>query len=168
MVIGEALNTIKDLEKTRAYLQGKVQQKVYVLPDELSEKLGTDTVDSLIDAYMAVAKKITVLKAAIIETNVKTVITVTNGDEQQELNLVQVIKYIENLRNTEKVYRELVDSIDNRSNRFYGYGEEQVEMKPNFDNPLDTYVGVADNLRSLARECERQLIKANWVTELVD
>jgi hypothetical protein len=164
MVIGEALNNIKDLEKKRAFIKERISQNTFILNEEENS---TPSIENLIKEYGAVCEEIANLKASIIVTNATTNVNVIEKGEN--LTIIQLIKKIENIKDLESTYRLIVERITDRSNRFHGngFGEERIKLQLNCTQTIEELVSQADYLRKTARDLEKILIKTNWQTEVI-
>jgi hypothetical protein len=172
MVIAEALNEIKDLEKRRRDIQTKLRGNIYILPD-LEEGEKPDSLEVQMAELQEVVAKISDLRMRLINTNVATKVEVADaGGLKVTMTLVKAIKHIENCRYYETQLNEIADAMENKGSRFYDRGNymsqgEPIKLAPNFQTTSKVLRLRSQAHREDARRTEQALIKANWSTPIV-
>lgn len=169
MVIAEALNKIKDLEKERREIGDKLNKDVFILPDL---EVAPATIEELIETYQSLTADIAELKIKVIATNVTNRVEFVDvKGSVVKITIMAAIKMIETYRHLESRYSNLADVMESKRARFFsqgGFGSEQpIKLKPNFQTlPTDLRKEVTA-FRDGARRVEQAVIKANWNTELI-
>lgn len=172
MVIAEALNEIKDLEKRRREVQSKMRGDIFILPDlEAGEK--PDSLEDQMAELHALVERIASLKISLINTNVvNSVEVVTAAGAKVTMTLMKAIKHIETCRYFETQLAELATVMEHKNSRYFDRGGymtqgEPIKLIPNFTFTSKSLRQRALEYREEARRTEQALLKANWNTEIV-
>lgn len=170
MVIAEALNKIKDLEKMRREVTGQLDDVVYVLPDM---EVHPPSVEKLLEHYLELSTQIAELKVKIVATNIATEIEVLDvKDTPMKLSIMAAIKLMETYRNLEARYTKLIELMESKRARFYSHGgfgsEQSITLTRNFNIETPSMLRIeVIGLRNATRRVEQAIIKANWNINLL-
>ena len=163
MVIGEALNKIKDMEAEKQRLTGLLSSSVFVLPDN-PEKMPSPT--ALLAQISTIMYDIATLKKKLVKTNSLLCVDV-NG---KSYTLFELMKTIEIKNNQQSALSAIATSLTSRSDRFLrqGYNETPLQLQVNTDMTAEQFRELAKTAKDEYRQLQQALTKANWTITLME